>query len=688
MQSEESRLEHRDDALADHLDGAQQALSDLASRSVEDRLFFALRRVSELEAREAGTSKREDVLRKRIELLSAEIELQDATNRVHDRFPAARIDKTISLLTIVERRDCWLDILTRHEIEGAIFGMYPHDGGRDPINILIVSSGGIGDALYATALVRALFERFDRPQIVFLVENPAALSALENNPYIVQALSLPGDRLTTFVADTARLDIFDLIVDVRYAVSYATPPLSRVPFEFVLGAHSRAAAWQKYARYDWPHLNNKFAKEAVKCGMAKLDLVGYTANLPVSQSTPLHFFVEKELPSAVGESLGGRRFVTVHHGADKAMAGGSGLQTKNLPIETWIDLVSRLHSAQILVVQVGESHEQLIDGVSVDLRGKLALEQTAHLIKYADIHFDTEGGLVHLARAVQGTSVVAFGPTNVRFFGYPDNLNIAAKNCSDCWWTTTTWSARCPRGFAEPECMASFNAGELFAAFQEAKITRSRISSKQVNPPIGNAPKTAVDALVTQALERNPGTVAVSVSTFDEISSVSEALGPEPGGAILFVPASMLHSAFRIIPPSVQVEPYSRFHIPSADETIDRALMFDSGASPEVALLHAIELCRVVRREGDVTIVMKSENVPRFVEAGMTVSKGLPGTRVTVQLVNARSHAVQFKHHGSDYSLITLTCERWFDIGGLAQPKPKGLLKSIRRRPVALGSTT
>jgi 2-polyprenyl-3-methyl-5-hydroxy-6-metoxy-1,4-benzoquinol methylase len=80
------------------------------------------------------------------------------------------------------------------------------------------------------------------------------------------------------------------------------------------------------------------------------------------------------------------------------------------------------------------------------------------VIKHAACHLDTEGGLVHLARAVNRRSVVMFGPTPQGFFGYPHNNNLAPAKCGDCWWVTPTWLVDCPRRTAGPLCMASHSA--------------------------------------------------------------------------------------------------------------------------------------------------------------------------------------------------------------------------------------
>jgi ADP-heptose:LPS heptosyltransferase len=376
--------------------------------------------------------------------------------RLISKFSAARIDEAIKTLTTVQRRDAWLAELTRLGLSGPLFGLYPHAGNSvDSLTILVVGSGGFGDMLYLTTVIKALYDQFDEPRIVVVHEHPLANQVLgKNNPYLLDAIHIFGSKLAEFLDVVSSLDVFDLVAEVRYAVSYIAPPLSRIPSEFLRVAQSKAVKWQRYVRYDWPHLNNYFAREVIGRGMGKLDLVGETANLPISRETSLQYFpVIDPIAAWIGD-LRGVPYITVHHGADKNMSTGKGLQTKNLPLATWAEIARYLKAAGFAVVQLGEINEDLIPGIDYDFRGRTSFDETAYVIKCACIHVDTEGGLVHVARAVNTRSVVMFGPTPVEFFGYPSNANVSSMECGNCWWTTRDWAVKCPRGLESPSCMA------------------------------------------------------------------------------------------------------------------------------------------------------------------------------------------------------------------------------------------
>ena len=125
--------------------------------------------------------------------------------------------------------------------------------------------------------------------------------------------------------------------------------------------------------------------------------------------------------------------------------------TKLLPMPTWAEVVrSAEGTAGFAVVQVGLKKEDFIPGVTHDLRGLTSISEVGLIIKHGECHIDTEGGLVHLARAVNRRSVVMFGPTPAAVFGYDQNINLSSSSCTDCWWITNDWFGKCPRGTVGP----------------------------------------------------------------------------------------------------------------------------------------------------------------------------------------------------------------------------------------------
>ncbi|HMK88494.1 MAG TPA: glycosyltransferase family 9 protein [Methylocystis sp.] len=538
-----------------------------------DRLARANSRIAQLERERRGLELEKEQLER--ERRGLEIERDELARALREgghhtpllsdeeRYFALRIDLAARNLDVAQRRDAWVNGLHRCGLDGPIFGLHPHDGGQDPITILVVGSGGFGDMIYLASVVRRLHERFAPARIVVMHEHAQAELVFGSNPYVHAILKLQGDAKERFLALASALDIFDLIADVRYVVTYATPPLSRVPAEFLIPAHSRASQWQKYARRDWPLLNNLFAKEAVKLGMSKYDLVGYTGNLPIDSELAGDFFPTQELGADVAAKLKGKTYVTVHHGSDRHMAALGGRQTKNLPDATWGAIVASLQAEGFIVAQVGEAHENLIENVDVDLRGETSFAQTALVVKHGQVHADTEGGIVHLARSMGQKSVVMFGPTSVEFFGYKPNVNLAPKLCGDCWWITPEWAKSCVRGLRTPECMDSHEPAEVVAQIVRLASWSKLVSFERASAIAGGDERRALSGVAEWLSGQPRGETSAFVLQSEALLSQIAGAPQERRSSLDVFVSSRVWSGLAARVESVLLRPALPAHIPA-----------------------------------------------------------------------------------------------------------------------------
>jgi ADP-heptose:LPS heptosyltransferase len=51
--------------------------------------------------------------------------------------------------------------------------------------------------------------------------------------------------------------------------------------------------------------------------------------------------------------------------------------------------------------------------------------------------------LVHLAKTVGRRSIVLFGPTDPKLFGYKENINLHTNACPPCFWKKNDWHKNC-----------------------------------------------------------------------------------------------------------------------------------------------------------------------------------------------------------------------------------------------------
>ncbi len=129
---------------------------------------------------------------------------------------------------------------------------------------------------------------------------------------------------------------------------------------------------------------------------------------------------------------------------------------KSWPKERFEALIVLLKEAypSIEIVQLGAEETKPLVGVDRCILGEpygLVREILAHSL----LHIDVEGGLVHFATQLGTKCIVLFGPTEVEFFGYPQNINVRAGNCHGCCHLYPQAYNCCARGMEEPECMYS-----------------------------------------------------------------------------------------------------------------------------------------------------------------------------------------------------------------------------------------
>ena len=136
------------------------------------------------------------------------------------------------------------------------------------------------------------------------------------------------------------------------------------------------------------------------------------------------------------------------------------------PLEKYNDLIKEIHTnySDIQLVQIGVDESYgVFNEVDLNLLGKTTFSELKVLLKNAICLISGEGGLVHLSHWVKGRSVVVFGPCDISFFGYEENINIEGSGCDyKCVYTGKVALERCPLGYTPPKCMNSVSAKTVF----------------------------------------------------------------------------------------------------------------------------------------------------------------------------------------------------------------------------------
>jgi ADP-heptose:LPS heptosyltransferase len=333
--------------------------------------------------------------------------------------------------------------------------------GRGGLKIAVVRIGGMGDAVVATALVNAIREKWADAHISVFVYFEDQLELLSRDKQIDQVVLL---RKTTGLS---KLTLASLMVRRDFDICFVDHHIIRVFCEEGVCPEVMEKQDGFFGRFRLNFLTFPcFSDDALLRTMDEYQLRSACTGLrvmPPGLSISLRdddFQILKQLPKA---------FMTVHHGAGgQFIERGKGKQnpwTKNWFVDRWAGVLEYLRSAGYEVIQLGVPYDGYIPG-AVDLRGKTTITEAAAILKNALLHLDTEGGLVHLARATGTKSLVLFGPTPVEFYGYDDNINIRAGECRDCWASHPNWLLKCQWGHERPLCMDAINTQMVIDALR------------------------------------------------------------------------------------------------------------------------------------------------------------------------------------------------------------------------------
>ena len=334
------------------------------------------------------------------------------------------------------------------------------------LHVGVIRIGGKGDDLMSGATLIALKRRFPNAHITLFARDNT--NQLAEHPG-VDRLVFGGNILWDMIARDAR-GRFDVFIDLKY-----------VPKLWVFKPDDELRTWhreweERFRPLEWyywnfPSSNNKL----IELGLPLIELANNVLNVQGSEAD-VQITVgrhDRAIANILKQFYGGN-YAVIHNGS------ACGRQTKNWLTESWVVITQSLLNRSLPVVQIGTLNEEHVPG-TLDLRGLTTVSEMAGVIEGADILLDTEGGPVHIARAVRTPAVVLFGPTPAALFGYKEYQTHVETTlpCRGCWYRTHDWHLRCPEGMqgtsdgrrcAYPLCMETILPENVLAAIRALEI--------------------------------------------------------------------------------------------------------------------------------------------------------------------------------------------------------------------------
>lgn len=338
-------------------------------------------------------------------------------------------------------------------LSGDVCRLAPASGPTLAVRALV--RGGVGDNLLAAAFLHGLASLADAP-VSFTVHASAPTDVFRSLVFgHAEFASVRSLR------ETPRGPC-DLAVDITRAASFPGMNEARLArlaprlLDFV----RRAEAFRR----ENPVL---FSDEGQRAGMDLADVLGVfrpgqadlTGTIPLRES-PFALVCEKD-PDAVRRTFGlPEGFVTLH----RESGDGGPDSLKLWPAERYAELVRELRrrAPRRVPVLVGSRREEDIPG-ALDLRGRTTFAELKALLQGSALHVGGEGLVPHLRHFLRGgPSVVLFGPTSPRHYGYPENVNLHGTLCPEgCEWLTSSWQQSCVRGHARCRSMEEITVPDI-----------------------------------------------------------------------------------------------------------------------------------------------------------------------------------------------------------------------------------
>jgi lipopolysaccharide heptosyltransferase II len=355
--------------------------------------------------------------------------------------------------------------------------------------VLIVDPFGIGDALFATPVIRALkengFEKID------LLLGSRTRELFEHNPHISEIFEWDKTKRDGFLAQARYISrlvkLFWRLRQNHY----------QLLLDFSLSREYALLAWlffgiSKRAGFDYKKrgifLTNKME---LPDGFSQKPVAEYYLDLLKSigikeQPCRLELFLGEEDEKECTKILNGleirdrQTFIVVAPGGGESW--GKDARLKRWPAHYFGALLSRIKSELLPSIRhifilgsrkensLAEELSQSVEGLEVhNLSGGVSLRVAAALIQKAAFLIANDGGLVHISQAM-GTPVIAFyGPVDPRVYGpYPKNDRaLAIVNtgpiCRPCY-KRMRYQADCVGN----ECLTTLTPGYVFRLIQSA----------------------------------------------------------------------------------------------------------------------------------------------------------------------------------------------------------------------------
>lgn len=319
--------------------------------------------------------------------------------------------------------------------------------------VLIIRFSSIGDIVLTTPVIRAVKTQLDGAEVHFCTKADFKI-LMENNPYLDKVHLLDG-RLSTLI-NTLRREKFDFIIDLHNNLR------TRIIKAALWGVKSKSfnkLNWEKWLLVKFKinklpnvHIVDRYIEAAAPLGVKK-DNFGLDYFIPEKDEVELSWLPKTHRKGYIAYVIGAQH------------------QTKKLPLKRMIELCDKINKPIVLIggkedkdtaekitqfferSKQSAPYEDSLDEMNKKTRifnacGLFNLNQSASLIRQAQLVFSHDTGMMHIAAAFRKTIYSVWGNTIPMFGMYPYNtkFTILENNKAGCRPCSKIGYQQCPKG--------------------------------------------------------------------------------------------------------------------------------------------------------------------------------------------------------------------------------------------------
>lgn len=318
------------------------------------------------------------------------------------------------------------------------------------MKILIVRFSSIGDIILTTPIIRCIKQQLQNAEVHFLTKQNFS-TVLEANPYIDKLHTIKNSLKE--IIPTLKKERFDVVIDLHNN-------LRTLKLKTALGVKN----------YSFNKLNyEKFLITTFKINkLPSIHIVdryfGAVNNIGViNDGKGLDYFIDAKDEIDLATVLP-QNFITHYN----ALVVGGSYYTKQIPINKLLELC-KISTVPLVLLggkedfEIAELVHQKFSQTTVNLCGKIKLNQSAFVIKHAQKIITSDTGLMHIAAAYKKIIISVWGNTIPEFgmgpyLASPESKIIEVKNLS-CRPCSKLGYKKCPKGHFK--CMNNQNFSDL-----------------------------------------------------------------------------------------------------------------------------------------------------------------------------------------------------------------------------------